>query len=107
VGTLNNLAYLLVEDLKRPEEGLPLAERAARLQPRDPQVLDTLGWAQYKAQRVEDAERTLRQSVDFRALATNHYHLAVVLKHRGADAQAREHVNQAIQLAENTRDEQV
>ncbi len=105
VATLNNLAYLYVENLGQPDQGLPLAERAARLQPGNEQVLDTLGWAQYHANQPEDAARTLRRSVEARSLAPNHYHLAVVLHHLGDTAGAREHANEAIRLAEPAADE--
>src|SRR5262249_26928025 len=49
VRTLNNLAYVLTESLNRPQDALPLARHAAELAPGDAQVLDTLGWAQFKA----------------------------------------------------------
>ena len=41
---LNNLAYLLTEDLNQPELAVPYAKRAAELSG-EPAILDTLGWA--------------------------------------------------------------
>ena len=49
VPALNNLAYLLTQrgGDKSYNEALPLAQRAKRLTPTDPRVLDTLGWLLY------------------------------------------------------------
>lgn len=41
--TLNNLAYLLAKDLKRPTDALPFAQKAVELRPKSPETLDTLG----------------------------------------------------------------
>lgn len=60
----NDLAYTLAEDLGRPAEGLPYAERAVALAPDTPTVLDTLGWVYYAMGRNEDAARTLQRAVD-------------------------------------------
>lgn len=43
---LNNLAYILSEHQGKPQEALPLAERAYRLAP-TPNIGDTLGWIQH------------------------------------------------------------
>lgn len=43
VELLNNAAYILAKDLKKPEEALELAQRAAKLAPNDPNAQDTLG----------------------------------------------------------------
>ncbi len=44
IKALNNLAYLLAVTRNRPADALPFAERADRLAPNVPQVLDTLGY---------------------------------------------------------------
>jgi putative PEP-CTERM system TPR-repeat lipoprotein len=44
-GALNNLAWLLQK--KNPEEALPYAERASKIAPESPDVLDTLGWTKW------------------------------------------------------------
>ena len=43
VELLNNAAYILAKDLKKPEEALELAQRDAKLAPNDPNAQDTLG----------------------------------------------------------------
>jgi tetratricopeptide (TPR) repeat protein len=57
---LNNLAYDLAVHRDRPEEALPLAERAARLAKDSPGVLDTLAWVQHLLKRDVEAATTMR-----------------------------------------------
>jgi uncharacterized protein (TIGR03790 family) len=47
VFALNNLAYTLAERQGSPAEGLTFAERAYRLSPEEPRILDTLGWTHH------------------------------------------------------------
>lgn len=59
---LNYLAYGLIEkggDVGRAQE---LARRALEVKPQDPYYLDTLGWAQFKAGKVEESEATLAKA---------------------------------------------
>ena len=107
LGTLNNLAYLLVENLGQAEKGLQLAVRAARLAPDNAQVLDTLGWAQFKAGQLDRALSTLRRSVRLTELPPNQYHLGVVLKELGDLRGAREAFNRSAVLAEQVKDASV
>ena len=62
---LNYLAYGLIEngtDLARAQE---LASKALEIKPQDPYYLDTLGWAQFKAGKLEEAESSLSKAVGF------------------------------------------
>ncbi len=59
---LNYLAYGLIAnggELGRAEE---LARRALEVKPQDPYYLDTLGWAQFKAGKIEESEMTLAKA---------------------------------------------
>mgnify|MGYP003693645011 CR=1 FL=1 len=58
VASLNNLAWLLVEQRKKPDEALTLATKADQLAPANPEVLDTLGWVQYRRGSYADAEKS-------------------------------------------------
>ncbi|MCX8053752.1 MAG: tetratricopeptide repeat protein, partial [Armatimonadetes bacterium] len=60
---MNNLAYFYAEEGIKLDEALLLAERAVRLLPNDANIVDTLGWAQYKKKRYSDAARTLERAV--------------------------------------------
>lgn len=63
VWALNNYAYALSNDLKRPAEGLAYAEQAAAQRPEDATFLDTLGWCQSLAGKHADARGTLFRSL--------------------------------------------
>ena len=61
VVALNNLAYLLATKLGKTAEALPLAERAATLAPRDPNVVDTLAWVHHLNGDHKRADAVLQQ----------------------------------------------
>ena len=63
---LNNLAWTLGVTLRRPEDGLPFAERAAALLPRDPDIAHTLGWLLHGAGRDAEALPHLTLAVEHR-----------------------------------------
>lgn len=59
---LNYLAYGLIKkgsELGRAQE---LSRRALEVKPHDPYYLDTLGWAQFKAGKIEESEATLAKA---------------------------------------------
>jgi len=103
---LNNLAYLLTEDLDRPADALPLAQRALAASSQNPtqraSVLDTLGLVQYRLGRLTEAEQSLRQSIAFNPLVDNRIHLAQVLMQQDRPDAARDELIAARQLAEET-----
>ncbi len=87
---VNNLAFLLCEELKRPAEALPYAENAEKLQPRNPNTLDTVGWVLAQNGRLTDAEGTLLRALDLDANnIAAHYHLGVVYQRLGELSEAR------------------
>lgn len=104
---LNNMAYLLGEDLNRPAEALPLAQRAVEVEPKNAQVLDTLGWVQFKLGQIDDARRSLEASIAEEDLGANHLHLAELLIKQGYRAEANRHLQTAIDLAEQSKETQV
>jgi tetratricopeptide (TPR) repeat protein len=106
---LNNYAYLLADELRRPSEALPHAERAASLlTERDApveraDVLDTLGWIQFLMGDGSKAEATLRASMLAQATASNCYHLAAVLRDMGKLDAARGYLDRAAELGPDPR----
>jgi Flp pilus assembly protein TadD len=59
---LNNAASVLIEQ-ERASEAIPLARRAITLAPKDPIVLDTLGWALFKSgSSLAEAKSLVRQA---------------------------------------------
>jgi len=77
--TLNNLAVALAEISGRAEEGLVRIERAVELYGRNPELLDTLGVVQLRANRLAEAETTLREAYTKSADARHLFHLIQVL----------------------------
>jgi tetratricopeptide (TPR) repeat protein len=57
---LNNLAYDLAVHGHKPEEALPLSERACTLIKNSASFLDTLGWIQHLLKRDAEAMTTVR-----------------------------------------------
>lgn len=87
---LNALGYTLVDRTPRTEEGLALIERAYKLSPDDPFILDSMGWANFRAGRLEDAEKYLRLALAERPDPEIAAHLGEVLWARGERARAQE-----------------
>ncbi len=94
---LNNLAFVLVDSVKKPQEALPYAERAEGIAPRDPNTLDTLGWVLAEMGRLADAEGTLLQALvnDANNVPAN-YHLGVVYQRMGNKDDAKQRFEAAV-----------
>ncbi len=60
---MNNLAFILSDRLNRPKEALEYAERAAQLNPSDPDIKDTLGWVRFLNGDLAGAELALRDAL--------------------------------------------
>ncbi len=83
INALNNRAWCLIH-LSRPnalEEARSLAEKALDLSPKDPQIMDTLGWIYYKLDMYSAGLQLVKRAArldpkDF----TIKRHLAVILK---------------------------
>jgi tetratricopeptide (TPR) repeat protein len=108
---LNNLAYLLAEDLDKPEAAMALAERALQLVGENPaqraNVLDTVGWVHFCNGRMRDAEQTLERSVRLKPMAVNHLHLAKVYLAQDRSIPAREQLIAGSELVEEAEDRSV
>jgi len=101
------MAYMLTEDMGRPEEALPYVERADKLSPGNAQILDTLGWVQFKIGQEDKAQATLETSIAAQPLPANHLHLAQVLIKQGYKAQAGRHLKTAADLAEQNNETEI
>ncbi len=107
--TLNNLAYLLGEDLKNPAEALPYAEHASRLQANDVDVLDTYGWILVLNKRYGEAAGTLLRALELdrnnslnpekRSLDVL-YHLGRLYLIQGNKEEAKSRLDEANKVAE-------
>ncbi|HKQ49535.1 MAG TPA: tetratricopeptide repeat protein [Phycisphaerae bacterium] len=101
VVALNNIAYLLTDELGKPAEAVPYAERANRLEPGNPEILDTLGWALAKTNRPGEAAGMLLRAiqVDANNVAAL-YHLGVVHLNKGELEDARNRLETAKAIAQ-------
>lgn len=87
---LNALGYTLVDRTDRLQEGLALIEKAHKLSPHDPFILDSVGWAHFRLGNLTESENFLRRALSERADPEIAAHLGEVLWARGQREQARE-----------------
>lgn len=84
------------------ELGLPAAKKAVALAPKDPLMLDALGWSYLNAGYLYNAEQTLLKAVQTAPdSALIHIHLAETYLRKGDNASAFKELNLARQLDEN------
>jgi Flp pilus assembly protein TadD len=89
VPTLNNLACLYADGYGDRGQALRLALTAFRLEPGNPAVLDTLGYALLKNGRAKEARKMLEKAVSLLpANPTVSYHLALAEYAAGDERQA-------------------
>ena len=60
---LNHLGYLWVDSGRRVEQGAEMIARAFAADPRNANIQDSLGWAQYRRGHYESAVETLEEAV--------------------------------------------
>lgn len=87
--TLNALGYTLVDRTSRTSEGYALIERAHKLSPADPFILDSMGWALFRLGRLDEAETFLKRALAERPDAEIAAHLGEVLWAKGDHDGAR------------------
>lgn len=87
---LNSLGYTLVDRTPRVAEGFALIERAHKLSPKDPFILDSMGWALFRLGRLDAALDYLRHAYAERPDPEIAAHLGEVLWVKGERDRARE-----------------
>jgi tetratricopeptide (TPR) repeat protein len=94
---LNNIAYLYLDGYGSKEEALRLAESAMALEPENPGIMDTLGYALLKNSRPREARKNLEKAVTIMPEdPTVNYHLALVHQASGDKKQAVERLKIAL-----------
>jgi tetratricopeptide (TPR) repeat protein len=103
---LNNLGYFLLQRGERYGEALTLIEQAVKIDPNNPSYLDSLGWAYFKLDKFDEAERYLLRAagLDFSS-PTIQEHLGDVYKKQGKRDQAKNAWLRAAQLLAGTSGE--
>ena len=102
---LNNLAYLLAEDLGRPAEAQRYAERAFQLAREDANVIDTLGWVECLNGDYDAAIGTLRSALVIAPdMVAAVFHLGEAYRRSGDLPSAEQYLQKALELAEASDD---
>jgi len=93
----NNLGYLLLDQERDLEEAAALIEASAKASPDNGNVVDSLGWAQFKLGRVAEAEVTLRRAAELSPFSPEvRKHLGEVLIKQGKLTEAAEQWDRAL-----------
>jgi predicted Zn-dependent protease len=79
----NALGYSLAERNIRLDEAFVLIEKALKLTPDDPFIMDSMGWVQFRLGRLKEAEALLRRAYELRPDAEIAVHLGEVLWVKG------------------------
>ena len=102
---LNYLGYMNADRGVRVEEALALIQKAIALDPENGAYLDSLGWAMFRLDRMDQAEQFLRRAVDKPgANAVVLDHLGDVLQRRGSLREAVDYWRKALQAEDEGGD---
>ena len=97
-GILNNLAYLLADQLHQPDEALKYAQRAQELVPENASIENTLGWVLYQKGLYSAAVPHLERAVAKEDTARRRYHLAMAYLKLGQERRGREILQAAFKM---------
>ena len=86
----NALGYTLADQSLRLDEALALINRAIKLQPEDPFILDSLGWVHYRLGNYGLAVGSVRKAFELRSDPEIAAHLGEVLWVQGRFEEARD-----------------
>lgn len=86
----NALGYSLAERNVRLDEALALIDKALKMAPADPFIMDSMGWVQYRLGNLDEAEAHLRRAYALRNDVEIAVHLGEVLWHKGQKSDAQQ-----------------
>jgi tetratricopeptide (TPR) repeat protein len=72
------------------QEALALIEKALKIAPEDPFIMDSMGWVQFRLGRLQEAEHYLRRAYAIRPDVEIGVHLGEVLWVKGQKADAQQ-----------------
>jgi tetratricopeptide (TPR) repeat protein len=85
----NALGYSLAERNVRLPEAFQLIDKAMKMAPGDPFIMDSMGWVQYRMGNLKEAEAQLRKAYALRSDPEIAVHLGEVLWQEGRKADAQ------------------
>jgi tetratricopeptide (TPR) repeat protein len=98
----NELAWLYVTKRNDADSALPIAEQAMQLSPKDPAILDTLGWALYmKGENDRALTILLRARSGLPGNPTVRYHLGLAFLKVGRKDDARAELEEALAISKD------
>lgn len=86
----NALGYTLADRTTRIPEALELLDKALKLEPNDPFILDSMGWALFKAKRYRESVDYLRRAYGAKADPEIAAHFGEALWMKGDKEEARQ-----------------
>jgi tetratricopeptide (TPR) repeat protein len=85
----NALGYSLADRNVRLKEAYQLIDKAQKMAPADPFIMDSMGWVQYRLGKLDEAESQLRKAYQLRGDPEIAVHLGEVLWKKGQHDDAR------------------
>jgi Flp pilus assembly protein TadD len=85
----NALGYSLADRNVRLKEAYQLIDKAQKMAPSDPFIMDSMGWVQYRLGKLDEAETQLRKAYQLRSDPEIAVHLGEVLWKKGQHDDAR------------------
>jgi Flp pilus assembly protein TadD len=85
----NALGYSLADRNVRLKEAHALIEKAQKMAPADPFIMDSMGWVQFRLGKLDEAETQLRKAYQLRGDPEIAVHLGEVLWKKGQQDDAR------------------
>jgi tetratricopeptide (TPR) repeat protein len=95
---LNDLAYLLAEYAKQPDEALKYAQQAKEIAPDNPEADDTLGWIYYCKGIYLTAVKHLENATAKAPTALHKYHLAMAYLKAGDSKRGQQTFDAALKM---------
>jgi len=86
---MNALGYTLADRTDKKDEAIALIEKALKIKPDEPAIIDSLGWAQYRMGLLDDAVAHLRTAFAKQPDAEIAAHLGEVLWVSGRQDEAK------------------
>ena len=86
---MNALGYTLVDRTDRLAEAVALIEKAIKIKPDEPAIIDSYGWAQYRLGNIDEAVKFLRKAYALQPDSEVAAHLGEALWVRGDHEEAR------------------
>lgn len=90
VSALNALGYVYADRNQQLQQAREMVEKAFKLSPKDPAIIDSMGWVNYRLGNLQQAQIFLQQAYDILPDQEIAAHLVEVLWHNGQQQKAKD-----------------